>query len=57
MKFAEELLELLCQVPNKATFMWKAKERARNWFDPLVRDELMCLVNNLPEFAEYYEPA
>jgi hypothetical protein len=53
MRFVEGLLETLHETPNKSTFLRKAKRRA-SYSDHWIRDDLCCLVNNLPHLADYY---
>jgi hypothetical protein len=47
MQFGETLLDMLRDVPNKESFMRKARRVARAHPDPWIRDELFTFVDNL----------
>lgn len=47
MEFAKSLLDILQKVPTKEVFMSTAMSKAREYYDPWIRDDLCSFVGNL----------
>ncbi len=47
MEFAKNLLDILHEAPTKESFTSSAMSKAREHYDPWIRDELCSFVDNL----------
>ena len=49
MEFAKSLLGILHEAPTKESFISSAMSKAREYYDPWIRDELCSFVENLDD--------